>query len=81
MDVKIGSRWKDVIAEAIESGRYASEEEVINEGLTLLADKERRLKELKALIDEAYEEEGTESVEDVIAAVDAALDGIRTAAE
>ena len=40
MDVKIGSRWKDVIAEAVESGRYASEEDFINEGLRLAAEKE-----------------------------------------
>jgi putative addiction module CopG family antidote len=66
MDVKIGERWKGVIAEAVESGRYASEEEVINEAMTLVAEKERRFRELKASIEEAFEEGGSYTSEEVM---------------
>ena len=74
MNVKIGSRWNDVIAEAIESGRFASEEDVVSAAMALLAERERRLKELKALIDEAYEDDTTEALEDVLAATERVLE-------
>ena len=62
-----------MIDQAVDSGRYASEEDVINEAMALLAEKERRFQELRSLIEEAYEEDGVESEDDVIAAVDRAL--------
>ena len=73
MNVKIGSRWKQVIAEAIESGRYASKEEFVNEALGLAAEKERRFRELKTLIEEAYEDDELETLEEVSTAVEAAI--------
>lgn len=73
MNVRIGSRWNELIAEAMESGRYASREDVINEGLRLVAKKERQLRALRELIEESFSDEGGETAEDVIAAVEAAL--------
>ena len=73
MNVKFGSRWKQVIAEAIESGRYASKEEFVNEALGLAAEKERRFRELKTLIEEAYEDDELEGLEEVSTAAEAAI--------
>lgn len=73
MNITIGSRWKELIAEAMETGRYASEEDVVNEGLRLVAEKERQLRDLRVLIEDSFSEEGGETVDDVIAAVEAAL--------
>lgn len=73
MNITIGSRWKELIAEAMETGRYASEEDVISEGLRLVAEKERQLRALRVLIEDSFSEAGGDTVDDVIAAVEAAL--------
>lgn len=69
MDVKIGSRWQSLFAEAIASGRYASDEDVINEGLRLVAEKERRFAELRDSLRAAIEEGGAHTDEEVAAHV------------
>ncbi|MBL8548924.1 MAG: type II toxin-antitoxin system ParD family antitoxin [Hyphomonadaceae bacterium] len=73
MDVKIGSELEGVVSELVRSGRFSSAEEVIGQGVRLVAEQEQRFRELKALIDEAYAEDGVETPEDVIAAVEATL--------
>ena len=69
MNVKIGDRWKDAVAEAVRSGRYASEEDVVNEGLRLVVEKERRRQELKASLEAAIVEGGDFSSDEVMAKV------------
>jgi antitoxin ParD1/3/4 len=73
MEVKIGARWMDVIAAAIDSGRYTSEEDVVSEGLRLLAEKERRFQELRDSIDAAIEEGGEYTSDEVLAHVEERL--------
>jgi putative addiction module CopG family antidote len=63
----------DVIAAAIDSGRYTSEEDVVSEGLRLLAEKERRFQELKDSIDAAIEEGGEYTSDEVLAHVEERL--------
>ena len=66
MNVKIDDRWKDAVAQALRSGRYASEEDVVNEGLRLVVEKERRREALKASLDAAIAEGGDLSSDDVM---------------
>lgn len=69
MDVKIADRFRPLLAEAIASGRYASAEDVIHEGLRLVEAKERTRADLKRSIEDALAEEG--ELDD--AAIDAAV--------
>lgn len=58
MDVKIGDRWMDVVANAIESGRFTSTDDVVQEGLRLVAEREDAFRRLKAKIDRSIERGG-----------------------
>lgn len=69
MDVKIGSRWQTMITQAIESGRYASMEDVINEGLRLVAEREAKVAELRASLVAAMDDGGEFTSEEVLASV------------
>ncbi len=73
MDVKIGSRWESLFAEAIASGRYASKEDVVSEGLRLVAERERAFAELKVSLVAALEEGGSFTSEEVAAYVEARI--------
>jgi putative addiction module CopG family antidote len=53
MNIAIGDRWQGVIAQAVESGRFASPEDVVAEAMHLLAERERKFQALKASIEAA----------------------------
>ena len=63
MDVKIGDRWLDVIGNAIESGRFTSTDDVVQEGLRFVAEREEAFHRLKAKIDRSIERGGQVSHE------------------
>lgn len=71
MDVKIGTRWEGVIAEAVASGRYASPEDVVAEGLRRVAEDEEKFAWLKAKLEDAIARGGETTLEDFDAAMDA----------
>jgi len=73
MDVKIGERWAGVIDEAVKSGRYASAEDVVAEGLRHVAEEEARFQWLKEKLDRAIARGGATTVEEAGAAIDQAL--------
>lgn len=73
MDVKIGDRWAGVIAEAVGSGRYASAEEVVAEGLRRVAEEEAKFRWLKDKLDRAIAVGGENSADDAYAAIDEAV--------
>ena len=73
MDVKVGQRWSGVIAQAIESGRYASAEEVVAEGLRRVAEEEAKFRWLKDKLDRAVAAGGENSIEEAYAAIDEAV--------
>lgn len=81
MDVKVGEEERAIIAEAMETGRYASEEDVVGAGLRLIAQRERALEELKASLQGALERGGSHSSEEVMANVRARLAARRHVAE
>ena len=50
MNVSIGERWEEFVAEAVRSGRYGSVSEVVREGLRLVEERETKLKALRETI-------------------------------
>lgn len=74
MNVSLGERWENFVAQAVEEGRYGSASEVVREGLRLVEEREARLASLRQTIDAAIERGGSHSLEDVEAAVKARLD-------
>ena len=69
MDIKLGSRWDALVKDAVGSGRFASAEDVVNEGLRLFEERERRLHALRAGLAEALAEDGEVSEEELDAAL------------
>lgn len=69
MNVKIGSDLRDMVNEAVASGRYASEEDVVRAGLRLVAAREAALRELKQSLEDALREGGSHTSEEVMANV------------
>ena len=53
MNVSVGNRWEEFIAAVVKTGRYGSASEVVREGLRLVEEREAKLQELKATIEEA----------------------------
>jgi len=73
MGVKVGRRWSGVIAEAIKSGRYATVEDVVAEGLRHVAEEEARFRWLKDERDRAIARGGSNTADEAAVAIDDAL--------
>jgi putative addiction module CopG family antidote len=76
MNVSIGDRFKNVIAEAVESGNYTSAEDVVTEAMLLFAKRHEDYMALKASIAEALAnpiEVSEEDIDAALAAVDERL--------
>lgn len=84
MNVAIGERWQDFLVSAVETGRYTSASDVVTEALSLLQEREEKLLALRETLQAAISRGGSHSIEEVDAAVEAALDQVfaeRAAAE
>lgn len=75
MNVSIGERWERYIDELLAAGRYASASEIMREGLRLVEEREKKLEALRETIEASIARGGSNSIEDVQAAVRARLDG------
>ena len=53
MNVSVGSRWEDFIETVVKEGRYGSASEVVREGLRLVEEREAKLAQLRAGVQEA----------------------------
>jgi putative addiction module CopG family antidote len=73
MEVKIGSRWEGALKGAVESGRFASIEEIVAEGLRLVFEEEARRDWLKAKIEAAFASGPPVPDEELDAFLDASL--------
>ncbi len=51
MDLSIRDHWEDVVTEAVKSGRFSSPEEVVHEGLRLVAERELKLTAVRERIE------------------------------
>lgn len=74
MQVKVASPWDGLVETLIESGRYASADEAVEDGLRLLQERESKLDWLRAKIGRSLAEGGETSDADVEQALDAATE-------
>lgn len=58
MNVSIGDRWEEFVAQAVRSGRYGSASEVVREGLRLVEEREAKLQALRETLDQSIREGG-----------------------
>ncbi len=58
MNVSIGDRWEEFVAEAVRSGRYGSASEVVREGLRLVEEREAKLQALRETLNRSIAEGG-----------------------
>jgi antitoxin ParD1/3/4 len=78
MNVSLGQRWEEFVAQAVEDGRYGSASEVVREGLRLVEEREAKLASLRQTINGAIDRGGSHSQEDVNVAVRARLAGLKS---
>lgn len=76
MNVSIGTRWEDFVADIVGQGRYGSASEVVREGLRLVEEREARLIVLRETLNTSIERGGSHSADDVRTAIKARLDQI-----
>ena len=58
MNVSLGERWEDFVAQIVGAGRYGSASEVVREGLRLVEEREAKLAALREHINAAIDEGG-----------------------
>ena len=73
MNVSLGQRWEDFVARAVEDGRYGSASEIVREGLRLVEEREAKLAALRQTLEAAIERGGSNTADEVRAAVRARL--------
>ena len=73
MNVSLGQRWEDFVAQAVEDGRYGSASEIVREGLRLVEEREAKLAALRQTLEAAIERGGSNTADEVRAAVRARL--------
>ena len=78
MNVSLGQRWEDFVAQAVEDGRYGSASEIVREGLRLVEEREAKLAALRQTIDAAIERGGSHTDAEVEAAIKARLDHLQS---
>lgn len=58
MNVSIGAHWEGFVETTVKSGRYGSASEVVNEGLRLVEERERKLQWLRDKLNASIAEGG-----------------------
>lgn len=74
MDVSIEERWKPMVDKLVETGRYHSASEVVDEALGLMREREAKLAALRATIEASIARGGSRSSEEVSAYLEAEMD-------
>lgn len=70
MKISIDDRWRAFIDAAVTEGRYGSADDVVGEGLRLLAARDAKLADLRRTISASLAEGGAYSDDDIEAALD-----------
>ena len=70
MNVSIGRRWEDFVAELVATGRYGSSSEVVREGLRLVEEREAKLAALRKTLNASIERGGSFTDNQVSNAID-----------
>ncbi len=71
MNVSLGKRWEDFVAQIVVQGRYKSSSEVVREGLRLVEEREAKLAALRETIGASIAGGGAHTPEDVASKMDA----------
>lgn len=71
MNVSLGGRWENFVADIVRRGRYGSASEVVREGLRLVEEREAKLVALRAMLDQSIEAGGEVSDAELDAALQA----------
>jgi antitoxin ParD1/3/4 len=72
MNISIKDHWQAFVDELVKSGRYGSANDVVDEGLRLVEEREAKLKALRDTINRSIEEGGPSlTMEEVSARLDA----------
>jgi antitoxin ParD1/3/4 len=74
MNVSIGDRWEEFVANIVSRGRYGSASEVVREGLRLVEEREAKLQALRETIEASIARGGSHTDEEAEAAIEARLD-------
>jgi antitoxin ParD1/3/4 len=70
MDIALDPQSQAFVDDIVRAGRFATPAEAVGEGLRLLQDRERRLQELRASVQQAIERGGALSEEELDAALE-----------
>ena len=71
MDVSVEDRWQSLVDELVKSGRFHSASDVVDAGLRLVQAEERKLQELRDMVDRSIARGGSHTAEGVDARLDA----------
>lgn len=77
MRVIVEDAWQGLVETLVETGRYPSAREVVEDGLRLLQERERKLDWLREKLGRSISEGGSFSDEEVGAALDAEAERLR----
>ena len=80
MMISLSSRWEAFVAAQLQSGQFGSEREVLEAGLSLMAQRETKLEALRATIRASLAEGGALGAREVRIAIAAKADELRTKA-
>ena len=65
MNVSIGARWENFVADIVGQGRYGSASEVVREGLRLVEEREAKLIALRETLDASLARGGSHNANEV----------------
>lgn len=71
MNLHLQKRWEEYLGQVVEEGRFGSASEAVEEGLRLVAEREGKLVELRAMLERSIARGGDVSDEELDAALDA----------
>ncbi len=71
MNVSLGGRWENFVADIVRRGRYGSASEVVREGLRLVEEREAKLVALRTMLDRSVEAGGEVNEAELDAALQA----------
>ena len=77
MNISMGKRWELFVEEQVKQGRYKSQSEVVREGLRLVEEREAKLVNLKAMIENSIARGGSNTLEEVEASLDATAERLK----
>ncbi len=70
MEIALPARLAEFVQQAVSGGRYSSESEVVSQGLHLLEEHDRKLADLRAMVNRSVQDTRAVSDEEMDAAIE-----------